>query len=292
MNDVYGIDPAAPSDFRDFATLMRLFEIDQGRFITDYPRGGWFINLKQHLDSLSLSAPDQLRAVELWLKVGQSALVPVEQKFNPAHSWPENAIKIQGKVKALLGAANCPATLVPLSEYLSDPNGFPDARGAHIHRTPNDYVKVARPLLQTSPKVVLVDPYFKLRYLDRNSGKFRAARFCKVLDALLREAVYWGRVEVFKLAISPKEAFLEDPEGKIFSDELLALVDKAGAASIKIETEQLDPSKPIGNHARYLLGMKRGLHFDWGFDTADIGPTNHVEWISRSALQPLLQRFT
>lgn len=291
MNDVYGIDPAAPADFRDFAQLMRVFDVDQGRFIADYPGGGWFSRLRQHLGELATL--DQMKAIELWLKVGRSALVPIQERFNPALSWPENATHLQGQVKALLGGVGCPATLTPLVEHLVDPAGFPDASGAHVQRTPDAYVKAARPLLQTSPKVVLVDPYFKLRYYDERAGVFRPAmRFRKSLEALLREAVRWRRVEVFKLAVSPREALADDPEGAVFSNHLSDLANAVGADAIELEIQSLDPNVAIDRHPRYLLGMERGLHFDWGFDTEDAKSTNHVRWIGKSALQPLLQRFT
>ena len=291
MNDVYGIDPAAPSDFRDFAQLMRIFEVDQGRFIADYPGGGWFPHLRQHLGELATL--DQMKAVELWLKVGRSALVPMHEKFNPSYSWPENAIHLHGHVKALIGASGCPATLTPLSDYLLDPAAFPSASGAHVQRTPDAYVKAARPLLQTSPKVVLVDPYFKLRYFDERARVFRpATRFRKPLEALLCEAVRWKRVEVFKLAVSPKEAFDDDPEGEVFSDQLSELAVAIGAGAIELEIQLLDQDVATDRHPRYLLGMERGLHFDWGFDIEDANSTNHVEWVSKSALQRLLTRFT
>lgn len=291
MNDIYGIDPVAPADYRDFAQLMRVFDVDQGRFIADYPGGAWFLHLKQHLNELATL--EQMKAVELWLKVGRSALVPIQERFNPARSWPENAIHLHGHVKALLGGVGCPAILTPLAEHLVDPAGFPDASGAHVHRTPDAYVKAARPLLQTSPKVVLIDPYFKLRYYDERAGDFRPAmRFRKSLEALLREAVRWRRVEIFKLAVSPREALADDPDGSIFSDQLSALADASGAGQIEFEIQPLDPNNAIDRHPRYLLGMERGLHFDWGFDTEDAKSTNHVAWISKSALQPLLKRFT
>jgi hypothetical protein len=291
MNDIYGIDPMAPSDYRDFAQLMRIFEVDQGRFIADYPVGGWFPHLRQHLGELATL--DQMKAIELWLKVGRSALVPMHEKFNPSYSWSENAIRLHGHVKALIGAIGCPATLTPLSDCLIDPTAFPSASGAHVQRTPDAYAKAARPLLQTSPKVVLVDPYFKLRYYDERAGVFRpATRFRKSLEALLYEAVHWKRVEVFKLAVSPREAFHDDPDGAIFSDHFSELAAAVGANSIELEIQPLNQNVSTDRHPRYLLGMERGLHFDWGFDIEDAKSTNHVEWISKSALKPLLDRFT
>ncbi|MDZ7920413.1 hypothetical protein [Rhodoferax sp.] len=291
MNDVYGIDPVAPSDPRDFAHLMRVFEVDQGRFIADFPSGGWFPEVKRHLGSLA--ALEQMKAIELWLRVGQSALVPASGRFNPSRTWPENATNLQGQVKTLIGASGCPATLTPLDQLLLDPNGFPDASGAHVPRTAEAYARVAEPLLQTSPKVVLVDPYFKLRYFDDRTRQFRpATRFRKSLQSLLHDAARWGRVEIFKLAVSPREAFVDDPDGDVFADQLEVLANECGVTAIKLEIQELDPSFSSDKHPRYLLGMQRGLHFDWGFDTGDAGSTNHVEWISKAALAPLLKRFT
>lgn len=291
MNDVYGIDPSAPSDLRDFAQLMRVFEIDQGRFIADYPGGAWFSELCEHMEALT--DIDQMRIRELWLRVGSKAMVPVSGKFHRGRSWPENAPEIRGDVVKLIGAKGCPATLSPIDRVLMDPDGFPDASEGHIPRTADAYAKAARPLLQTSPKIVLVDPYFKLRYFDEPSRQFRPCnRYRKPLEALLREAVKWGRVEIFRVEISEKEALKDDSDGDIFGAQLEALAVACDAGSIELQWDLLDADVSLDRHARYLLGMQRGLHFDWGFDTGDASTTNHIAWIGKSALQPLLKRFT
>lgn len=291
MNDVYGVDPAAPSDFRDFAHLMRVFEVDQGRFIADYPSGAWFSALREHI--AALADLDQMRACELWLNVGRSAMVPVSGKFNRTRSWPENALEIQSHVVKLIGTKGCPATLVPIDQVLIEPEGFPDASGGHIPRTAEAYAKAARPLLQTSPKVVLIDPYFKLRYFDAQTRQFRSSfRHRQSLEALLREAGKWGRVETFRLVISEKEALKDDDDGSIFEAQFAELAAKCEGSSIELEWDLLDNNYSSDRHPRYLLGMERGLHFDWGFDTGDVDTTNHIEWIGKSALKPLLKRFT
>lgn len=291
MNDIYGIDPAAPSDFKEFAHLMRVFEVDQGRFIADYPSGAWFSALREHI--AALADLDQMRACELWLKVGRSAMVPVSGKFNQTRSWPENALEIRDQVVKLIGTKGCPATLAPIGKVLMEPEGFPDASGGHIPRTAEAYAKAARPLLQTSPKVVLVDPYFKLRYFDERERQFRpSSRHRKSLDALLREAKKWRRVEIFRLVISEKEALKGDDDGPVFGAQFAELAAKCEVDNIELEWDLLDNKYSSDRHPRYLLGMERGLHFDWGFDTGDADTTNHIEWIGKSALKPLLKRFT
>lgn len=291
MNDVYGVDPAAPSNYSDFAQLMRIFDAGHGRFIADFPME-WFRDLRAHMKSL----PDiqQLQVLETWLDVGRAAVVPTNTRFNPAWSWAENAMALTGQVRKIIGRKDCPATMEPLEKVLMDPNGFPDARGGHIPRTATAYAEVARPLLQTSPKVVLVDRYFKLRYFDQKSGEFRrSTRHWKSLSAILKEAVRWKRVEIFRLMVSKDVALMGDPEGEVFSSDLGQVLEDAGASNvIHIEWDLLDKNVSTEKHPRYLLGMASGLHFDWGFDTGDVNTTNHIEWMGRSVLEPLLRNFT
>lgn len=290
MNDLYGIDPGAPSNFRDFAQLMRVFESGQGRFIADFPMQ-WFSEIYAHMKSLTDLQHKQ--AFELWMRIGRNAVLPIKARFNPSLSWAENSVVLRDQVFKLIGATGCPAILEPLESALMDPNGFPDARGGHIPRTAEAYALAARPLLQTSPKIVLVDPYFRLRRFDERTRNFkRSDRHCKSLSALLIEATRWKRVEIFKLMISESEALAGDPEGDVFVAHLTRIASECGAGSIGLEWDVLDDQISIDRHPRYLLGMSSGLHFDWGFDTGDVNSTNHIEWMGKSVLGPLLQRFT
>ncbi len=291
MNDIYGIDPTAPSDLRDFAELMRVFDTGQGRFIADFPME-WFRYAHAHMSSLTNI--EQMRALELWLKVGRNAVLPTDAQFARTRSWPENAAALVGQVKKVIGARGCPATVQPLDEVLLDPEGFPDARGGHIPRTAAAYAYAARPLLQTSPKVVLIDPYFALQFFHRQSNQLRpSGRHRSSLSALLKEAVRWNRVETFRLMVSAEKALIYDEDGDTFSSDLTQLlreVDSLGR--IEIEWNILDKSVSTERHPRYLLGMFSGLHFDWGFDTDDEKTTNHVHWMGKSELDPLLRNFT
>jgi hypothetical protein len=290
MNDLYGIDPTAPESIRDLSDLMRIFGPGEGRFIAEFP-DQWFVDLSSHMKSLS--DLQQMAAIELWLKIGRNAVLPTTVRFNSKWSWSENATALKDHVVKLIGNKRCPATLEPIDKVLIDPRAFRDARGGHIPRTADAYAAAARPLLQTSPKIVLVDPYFKLRYFDNRAGTFRpSTRHRNSLMALFREAAVWKRVECFKLAVSSDQAFDGDKTGAIFDDQLLQIRSQCGAQSIDMEVEVLDGSLSTDRHPRYLLGMHSGLHFDWGFDTGDVTSTNHIEWMGQSVLAPLLDRFT
>lgn len=289
MSDLYGVDPTAPSSLLEFASLMRLFDTGEGRFIADFP-GEWIADVAQHIKSFSQL--EQVAAIE-WLRRGKHALLPTGARYDPKWPWSENAITLgkEEDVVSLIGAKGCPATLVPIDRALLDPSVFRDARGGHFARTAQSYAKVARPLLQTSPKIVLIDPYLKFRTIIEGTNSYRQIpRFRETLDALFREAVRWKRVECFKFAVMSKEAYQGDPGGKMFKDEMRRLANKNGAQSMELDFCELDNHS--SSHARYLLGMRNGLHFDWGLDTGDPKSKSHINWIGPAALQPLLDHFT
>lgn len=288
MNDLYGVDPAAPSSLLELASLMRFFGPGEGRFIADFP-GQWIDDVAQHIKSFSQL--EQMAAIELWLRYGKYALLPTAARYNRKWSWSENATNLGEYVVRVIGAKGCPATLVPIDRALVDPSVFPDARGDHFPRTAQSYATVARPLFQTSTKIVLIDPYLKFRAVIEGTNSYRQiTRFRETLDALFREAVRWRQVECFKFAVLSKEAFHGDPGGKEFRSEMRKLADKNGAQGMKLDFCELDDHS--SSHARYLLGMHNGLHFDWGFDTGNSKSKNHINWIGPAALQPLLVQFT
>ena len=146
--------------------------------------------------------------------------------------------------------------------------------------------------MQISNKVVLVDPYFCLRYLPVGLKKTRPSRrHIQSLRALIQVAHAERKVEVFKLMVSPKKAMINDVDGAQFEEDLSGILNDVGATGIAIEYDLLDDRHSLERHPRYLLGNECGLRFDWGLDTADDNSTNHVEWIGRASLKPLLDRF-
>jgi hypothetical protein len=289
MNDVYGIDPEAPADFQDFVQLMRLFGTGEGRFIVDFPMS-WMSAVRTHLSTLS--SLEQLKIIELWSSRCAGSVVPTPTRITRYPSWIESANDLQGHVKTLVSKRGCPPVAEPIDKMLERPDGFPDARGGHIQRTGLAYAQAARPLLQTSPKIVLVDPYFKLRYFDNNSNSYRrSTRHIDSLKCLLKESAKWRRVEIFKIMVSKDQALDGDPNGELFKQGLAQIARDADASLIQLEHGLLEASISTDRHARYLLGMHQGLHFDWGFDVGDPHSTNHVEWMGPSVLKPLLDRF-
>lgn len=286
MNDIYGIDPCAPSSLMDLSALMRKFGPAEGRFIAEFPMS-WRNDLNEHMRRISDIS--QMAMTEAWIRLSKHAVLPVKSGFNRGRSWEENAVVLADEVVKLIGPAGRPANVVhPIDQVLVDPNAFPDARGAHIPRTVKAYLNAIGPILRSSPKVVLIDPYFALSYRDKSTGRWRPDRRSKFISALLKFAVEARRVECFEIFTDPSKSF----DTRINLDELMEVAETVGASGMQLRVNSIDRFSPIGRHARYILGMVAGIHFDYGFDLADDGSTNHVEWIGESALRPLLERFT
>ena len=287
MNDLIGIDPQAPSSLRDLSDLLRLFGPSEGRFIADFPMD-WEHELREHLRSFSdLGAMAADEAVKHRLA---HAILPTSVRFRSNLSWPENAVSLRNEVVKLVGPMGKVGNLVePIDKVLSNPDAFPDASGALIERTPNAYVVAARPILMLSRKVVLVDPFFTLKFKSDSRGMWLPDRRHKVLVQFMQEAVKWKQVEAFEIFYSPSKTGRSiDSQGADFE----SVVREVGAARIAVKVHTLDHEDSDKQHARYLLGLRSGLHFDHGFDVARDGSKNHVEWVSKTVLKPLLDRFT
>ena len=287
MNDLIGIDPQAPSSLRDLSDLLRLFGPSEGRFIADFPME-WQSELREHLRSFSdLGAMAADEAIKHRLA---HAILPTGVRYRSNLSWPENAVSLRNEVVKLVGITGKPGNLVePIDKVLSNPDAFPDASGALIERTPNAYALAARPILMLSRKVVLVDPFFTLKFRSDSRGIWLPDRRHKVLVRFMQEAVKWKQVEAFEIFYSPsKTGRSMDSQGADFE----SIAREVGATRIAVKVHTLDHADSDRQHARYLLGLRNGLHFDHGFDVEHGVSKNHVEWVSKTVLKLLLDRFT
>lgn len=287
MNDLYAVDPVAPSSLRDLADMVRLFAPSQGRFIADFP-GDWGQQLVAHMNEIS--DLNYMAAIETWSSLAHGVLLPQKEFYNNRIKWEENAIKLLDKVKLIIGPAGRPETFVrPLDKVLLDPKSFPDASGDHIPRTVGSYVKVINPLIMTSPKIVLVDPYFSLSYLDKRSGCWRNDRRRDLVKAIFLEIAQYKKVCCFEIFTRLDRGV--DSLTDIQYEDILSIVNEVGCTQLEVALKPLKSDISFDRHGRYCLGMTRGLHFDWGFDIANDGSTNHVQWMPSSVLTPLLDRF-
>ena len=287
MNDRYGVDPCAAATLLELASLLSHFGPEHGRFIYDFPFD-WHVHTGDHFPGVGDIG--RARLAELLRKTKRS-LLPTRTRYSATLSWATNA-ELLTDAQGRIGPSGSRPPCRSLEDVLTDPKGFPDCRGAHVPRTPAAYADVARPLFQISPKVVLIDPHFHLRYRPNSSDATRVAdRYVRPFKALVQAAQAEGKVEVFKLMVSPSRAMINEDNGATFEADLEAILSDVGSADIEIEYGLLDEGHSLDSHPRYLLGNECGLRFDWGFDVKNDGSTNDVGWVGNAVLLPLLERF-
>ncbi len=287
MNDLYGIDPKAPSSISELSSLLRLFSPSEGRFIADFPMG-WASEMRAHMSGLSDLC--QLATVETWIKLGNHAILPAPKPYKSSLTWEENATFIRNDVVKLIGPTNKPAShLDPLAHALIDPNAFRDSRAALVPRTANAYAETAKPILLKSRKAVLIDPFITFRFKQQNSGRWWPDRRRAVVKSMLKIAQQGKHLECFEIFYVPENNI---PGTEFLEEDLREIVDEIEFENLIFSIRPIKKETNTKQHARYLLGLRSGLHFDHGFDTNEDGSTNHVEWISSSVLTPLLEKFT
>ena len=139
MNDVYGVDPCAPTSAIELIHLLRLFGPSEGRFIADFPMD-WIAEVRSSIGEDHPMA--QARALE-WLHRRRHALVETRHRYLPGRTWPENAAALHDEVRALIGARGCAPTQMSIDEALHDVDAIADASGAQIPRTREAYLSAA-----------------------------------------------------------------------------------------------------------------------------------------------------
>jgi len=288
MNEYYALDPNAPKSARDLADLYRIFASDSGRFLYTLPetwQEDMIYNMRQISDLCGARAEEFLRnAITLrW-----------SAKPSKRLNWDEIAFELIDETRALLGERDIKPHIRALDSVLADISFWVDVSEGHIKRDAKEYAMIAEPIFRASPKVSMVDPYFRLRYRRENSNTFvKSKRHSDTLTHFIRLAARHRKVRVLCLFVNEEHALEGDPEGIRFQSDLCSIKNSVpGAESLIVEYRKLSKESSFDSHPRYLLGHKAGLKFDWGFESRPEDPkTQHLAWIGRSALEPLLDRF-
>lgn len=295
MNELFGIDPEAPTNLRDICELIRLFDPSAGRFIANFPME-WKRDLRAYLGSRS--DLDKKIAEEALINRLDHALFPIKTQFNSKLPWHENALLLSRceEISRLIGpAGRCNNPVYPIDEVLADPHAFPDSSGDWIEPTAEAYIKAALPILLVSRKVVLIDPYFALHFCFKESKNKDSKKFypdkgkIELLSMFLNTAVEGNQVEAFEIFYSPKKTEFVIEKQKEALILILREVDLIKQIDVNIHS--LDEKHPQ-QHDRFLLGLKNGLSFGYGFGVSKNRKKNQVSWVGKAVLTPLLEEFT
>ena len=289
MNDLYGIDPAAPSEAKDLAIIAREFKSSTGRFIADFPPG-WLIELRANLGTLP--AVKGMQVGEVCSRLAPHSLLNVNSKWNPKFSWAENAISISDKCKALIGPSGTPKAVVrPIDEYMSAADAFPEAREDFFYLTPTSCVDLILPLLASSPRLVLVDPFFTTGEWKNDTWKPNNNRM-KFLELMLESAKKLGKVYSLRIywnidRVTRDTGRLQECREKDLND-LKIKIKMPPEFDIKIRT--YEGTQIELNHPRHLIGRWGAISFDKGFDFRPKG-LNKIGWVASNIFETLYDRF-
>jgi hypothetical protein len=287
MNEYFALDPRAPKSARDIAELHRLFSVGTGRFLYSIP-DSWREELVTNIRAISDLCGS--RAEEFLRRTFILSWATRKRSFK----WDEIALELINDTKLILGERDVKPHIRSLDSALSDISIWIDVSEGHIRRNAYSYAVVAEPIFRCSPKVSIVDPYFRLRYKSRNTNSFtRSKRHTETLAQFITLAAKHKKVKVLCLFINREHALLDDLDGHRFQADLCEIKNTIlGAESLIIEYQELAKESSFDSHPRYLLGHNAGLKFDWGFESLPEGSgTQHIAWIGRNALEPLLDRF-
>jgi hypothetical protein len=282
MNEIFAVDPNAPQDLKDIKAMFNQFGFENGRFIANFPND-WISLICSHIQHLkSIDKQRFMRLIELH----RDALIDVPLDYRRSKSWVENANNVKDTTRAISRIlATDPNSLgiETLQKFLWEDEIENSSRGAHISMTTEAYKEAISPLLRRSTEVHLVDPFFHLRDPD-NGGIDRGRQ--TVLRQFLLEAENSNRCEIFKIHFKRHRHFSESRQESQIEDDLNEIVLDAKLKKISLEFTLNDDI----THGRYFFSIKGGLQFDQGFQPLR-ERKNHVHWLSKSELIPLLNRY-
>lgn len=281
MNEVFAIDPDAPKDIKDIKAMFENFGFSNGRFIANYPND-WQQMLATNMNRLE--GLDRSRFIRL-LDLHRDTLLTVPGEFRRGKKWIDNVssnnLKKIGIDKILADDPN-ELGLETLNDFLWIKDIENVSRGAHIPMTLDSYKHAIRPIFEHQSEVHMVDPYFHLR-TDR--GDIHRAKL-SLLREILNLAEKTSRCDFFRLHFKRIFGVSREIQETNIEKDLSELI--AGCDIKRLSVNFVVWDEMI--HGRYIFGIKGGLQFDYGFEVIR-DKTNHVHWLSKSELEPVVKRY-
>lgn len=282
MNERYALDPEAPADSRELKLLLDQFGLQTGRFLSGYP-DDWSALLLER--SNAASPMERARTLDL-LARRRGYFLPSAAHYDRGTAWSNNAAVAADRHKAFHAVigSRCNGFGWPSIDQVlyEDDHALQSGIGAHLPMQVARYVECVRPLFMASAEVLLVDGYFTLR----TKGGERDRRRWPVLLALLTAAEESRTCEILRMVLSRNRILETEGSERTLEEDLGAVLEQSGTQRVTIEYEVRDD---VG-HGRYIFSLHGGLQFDQGFEESKRA-TNHIHWLSRPELEPLLDRF-
>lgn len=283
MHTVFAIEPQALNNWHDLRYALEKFGYSKGLLVARYPRK-WMALVMDACRQNGVGDLDLKRIEERLRQAKDDRLVGMGLPFEGA-DWLSNAKSdaLRERVSAVLVKNKVEGDLfyclADANEELFDNHGE-----IRVERNAYALAGAARYVMLSSPRVVLVDPYFEAR-----------PRCCKVLRAMIelcRESGHGLSDITVYTAQSTDRRYLNHDEPtyhRLLSDLL--------RHDIKLRVVLL-PAESMAEdfHARYLFNQRAGLRFDRGFvEPEDHGQREHltdVVCLSDALVSELNERYS
>ena len=257
MNEKFASEPIALKGHLAVKHLLDKFGPATGRYLTAYP-ADW---RKQVLEVNARLGPVELKRVDELLIRARNELRVVSgnsMPFNSAQPWLDNAIPLletrpRRHLAALIIEPRTPPFLYHDVHELEKLE-LPPTAEEQVKATPEEFLRVGRMLLASSPEIGLIDPYINpcnpyVVDVLKPMFKLAAAARCQSIRVWSR-----GSNVLHSHSAAQAEKALRD------------LIPPETPNGLTIELNLLDDSRHINRmHARYLLTLKGGIRFDQGF---------------------------
>jgi hypothetical protein len=282
MNEIFAVDPKSPQDLKDIQAMFNQFGFENGRFIANFP-DDWIRLFCEHTHQLR--DIEKQRFMRL-LDLHKDSLIDVGLDYRRSKSWVENANLVKDTSRAIyriLATDPNPLGIETLQKFLWNDDEVNISRGAHITMSAEAYQKAIAPLVRRSTEVHLVDPFFHLRAPE--DGRIDKGRQ-SVLRQFFIEAENSNRCEIFKIHFKQHKYLSKQSQEQQIEEDLTELCSQAKLQKLIVEFTVTDDI----THGRYIFSIKGGLHFDQGFQPI-WDKKNHVHWLSKAELDPILYRY-
>jgi hypothetical protein len=262
-----------------FHGMREKFGFDKGKFIVSIP-GKWTKQVHEHVQTFS--DIEQLRAKSILHKYKTSLVKSVNFSYDPSSSWVDNAhqASLLSSIEGIIAAKNNSYAYPTIDDIEDDFFGV--TNDIRIESGVDNYVSIAKRLLEASNEIILVDPYFKL---DKPTCEIVLKRFLSVAQNASKQ-------KYFVLWMRDQNAGM-----KGYKNMLLNKYKDCLLPSSSITVNLVDDYNSVQKmHARILFSTLGGLRFDHGFESfsdkrmVDISLVtskaldSYYEWYSNASL--------
>ena len=284
MNETFVLEPKGFSTELELKMVLARFGSYSGRYLARYPH-----SIQEHIKrGMNGLGELQLKRMGSILRSADEAGVFQLLKnlsWKDSLPWYDNAIQtVRNKATNGLVAFNLETDETALIYHVNEVAEWGPAE-ERILGTKEEYVRVSRTLLLTSPEIYFVDPYINplkssyyetmLAYLTLIAENRKCSKIC-----------FFAR-ESNVIGSEPTDVII-----KAIREKLLELNRRAKITGKTIQFSLArDEREDFKMHGRYLLTQRGGLQLDQGFQQLPKGRRVDVSPISKNRLDELWSSY-